>query len=191
MVEERSKTHLALICEYLQSKYNLHETNTKILNDAQKAVLYNEISMKTNHKKLYKFQENPLANMKDSSVWLKHGNNPPQLEAKLCLLQDRNIFGGETGMCHHCRGAAKTVDHLATKCDRMLASSYTRRHNEVLKCLHMLVCNKYGLKMSKRIGSHSVQQITENEQAEVRVDTRIRGSIQVKHNRPDIFIYDK
>ena len=45
--------------------------------------------------------------------------------------------------------------------------------------------------MSKRIGSHSVQQITENEQAEVRVDTRIRGSIQVKYNRPDIFIYDK
>ncbi|KAF7684795.1 hypothetical protein TCON_0030 [Astathelohania contejeani] len=39
--------------------------------------------------------------------------------------------------------------------------------------------------------SHSVQEVMENEKAEIRVDTRIRTDILIKNNRPDIFIYDK
>lgn len=52
------------------------------------------------------------------------------------------------------RAAVKTVDHLATKCDRMLCHDYIRRHNEILKCIHLTLCNKYGSKNSKKLRSH-------------------------------------
>lgn len=60
----------------------------------------------------------------------------------------------------------KTVDHLATKCDRMVGHDYTRRHNEVVK---FLLCKKYGLKNSKKVRAHSVQEIVSNNLAEIRV----------------------
>ena len=44
----------------------------------------------------------------------------------------------------HCGRANSTVDHLATKCDRMLGYDYVRRHNEVVRCIHLGLCNKYG-----------------------------------------------
>ncbi|KAI5176572.1 hypothetical protein PAEPH01_2370, partial [Pancytospora epiphaga] len=47
------------------------------------------------------------------------------------------MFGGETETCPHCKKRSKTVDHLATQCDRMLYHDYTRRHNEVVRCIHL------------------------------------------------------
>ncbi|KAF7684614.1 hypothetical protein TCON_0200 [Astathelohania contejeani] len=74
----------------------------------------------------------------------------------------------------------------------MLGHDYTRRHNEVLRCIHLLLANKYVFKKSKKkLRCHSVQEVMENEKAEIRVDTRIRTDILIKNNRPDIFIYDK
>ena len=101
------------------------------------------------------------------------------------------MFLGVTSKCQHCNEAFKTVDHLATKCDRILSHDYTRRHNEVIKCLHLLLCIKYGIKTSKKLSTHSVQKKVSNEFAEIRVDTRIKTDIKINKNRPDIFVYDK
>ncbi|TBU20062.1 hypothetical protein CWI38_0139p0050 [Hamiltosporidium tvaerminnensis] len=68
------------------------------------------------------------------------------------------------------------VYHLAARCEKMQVLGYTRRHNEVF---------------SKRIRSHSVQEILDNEYAEIRVDTRIKNDVKIRNNRPDIFILDK
>ena len=63
--------------------------------------------------------------------------------------------------------------------------------NEVLRCIHLQICNKYGLTKNKKIRNHSVQECIANNRVEIRVDTRIPTGIQVKYNKPDIFIYDK
>ncbi|TBU12610.1 hypothetical protein CWI38_0697p0050 [Hamiltosporidium tvaerminnensis] len=73
----------------------------------------------------------------------------------------------------------------------MLGHDYTRRHNEVVRCIHFLLLNKYKFKSSKRIRSHSVQEILDNEYAEIRVDTRIKTDVKIRNNRPDIFVLDK
>ena len=73
----------------------------------------------------------------------------------------------------------------------MLGHDYTRRHNEGVRCLHLLLLNRYKFKSSKRIKSHSVQEILDNEYAEIRVDTRIKTDVKIRNNRPDIFILDK
>ncbi|KAF7678787.1 hypothetical protein TCON_2573, partial [Astathelohania contejeani] len=123
---------------------------------------------------------------------MKYGNVDPRAEGIYCYIQDRNVFWRDNSLqCQHCGKAKKSIDHLATGCDRMLGHDYTRRHNEVLRCIHLLLANKYGFKKSKKLRSHSVQEVMGNERAEIRVDTRIRTDILIKNNRPDIFIYDK
>lgn len=66
-----------------------------------------------------------------------------------------------------------------------------QRHNEIVKCLHLLLCNKYGFENSKKLRTHSVQEIIDNENSEIRVDRRMQTDIKVQHNKPEIFIYDK
>ncbi|TBU20794.1 hypothetical protein CWI38_0022p0140, partial [Hamiltosporidium tvaerminnensis] len=136
-------------------------------------------------------RKNELVSVSDSSRWLKRGNIRPRNEAVFCYIQDRNVFWGADGVCQHCGKSGKTVDHLATRCEKMLGHDYTRRHNEVVRCLHLLLLNRYKFKSSKRIRSHSVQEILDNEYAEIRVDTRIKTDVKIRNNRPDIFILDK
>jgi hypothetical protein len=73
----------------------------------------------------------------------------------------------------------------------MLYYDYMRRHNEVVRCIHLCLCIKYGLKPSPRMRNHSVQEIVANENVEIRIDTRVRTGIKIEANRPDIFILDK
>lgn len=60
-----------------------------------------------------------------------------------------------------------------------------------MRCIHLLLSTKFGFKKSKKIRSHSVQEIIDNENAEIRVDTRIRTDVKIQNNRPDIFVFDK
>ncbi|KAF7682913.1 hypothetical protein TCON_1869 [Astathelohania contejeani] len=123
---------------------------------------------------------------------MKHENIDPRAEGIYCYIQDRNVFWRDNALqCQHCGKAKKSIDYPATGCDRMLGHDYTRRHNEVLRCIYHLLANKYGLKKSKKLRTHSVQEVMENERVEIQVDTRIRTDILIKNNRPDIFIYDK
>ncbi|KAL6120364.1 hypothetical protein NUSPORA_02915 [Nucleospora cyclopteri] len=73
----------------------------------------------------------------------------------------------------------------------MLAFDYTRRHNEIVRCIHLLMYLRYGLKSSKKIRNHSVQEIVCNEEIEIRVDNRIKIKVNIQCNKPDLFIYDK
>ncbi|TBU11092.1 hypothetical protein CWI38_1390p0010, partial [Hamiltosporidium tvaerminnensis] len=191
-VENNNKTHLALIKGFLKVKYRLvEEVTKKSLEEAQLAKLYNEIEKRKLHSKLYNARKNELVSVSDSSRWLKKGNIRPRNEAVFCYIQDRNVFWGADSMCQHCEKSGNTVDLLATRCEKMLGYDYTRRHNEMVRCLHLLLLNRYKFKSSKRIRSHSVQEILDNEFAEIRVDTRIKTDVKIRNNRPDIFILDK
>ncbi|TBT98863.1 hypothetical protein CWI36_2195p0010, partial [Hamiltosporidium magnivora] len=137
-VENNNKTHLSPIKNFLKIKYGLEEEVTKKkLEEAQLANLYNEIKNRKLHSKLYNARNNELVSVNDSSRCLKKGS------VKL-------------RMCQHCNQSRKTVDHLATRCEKML-----------------------------------VQEILDNEYAEIRVVTRIKTDVKIRCNRPDIFILDK
>ncbi|TBU00327.1 hypothetical protein CWI36_1674p0010, partial [Hamiltosporidium magnivora] len=118
----------------------------KSLEEAQLAKLYNEIEKRKLHSKLYNVRKRKLVSVSDSSRWLKRGNIRPRNEAVFCYIQDRNVFWGADGVCQHCGKSGKTVDHLATICEKMLGHDYTRRHNEVVRCLHPLLLNRYKFK---------------------------------------------
>ncbi|XP_029657115.1 uncharacterized protein LOC115231179 [Octopus sinensis] len=94
-------------------------------------------------------------------------------------------------LCSHCKKCKKTVDHLATQCGKMLNSDYLRRHNEVVKCIHLHLCRTYGIKRGSKLKTHSVQSILSTQNVEIRVDMSIMTETKVQSNKPDIFVYDK
>ena len=131
------------------------------------------------HQKLYRARENEMASITDSTVWLRHGAHRARDEAALFFVQDRNIFLGVEAQCPHCGVAKRTVDHMATHYE------CTARHNEVVRCIHLAMCNRYNLVRRKRLRTHSVQETISGEEATIVVDTRVRTDVKVKHDRPD------
>ncbi|KAK1349313.1 hypothetical protein LUQ84_001492 [Hamiltosporidium tvaerminnensis] len=132
-VENKNKTHLALIKGFLKVKYRLVEKVTrKKLEDDQLAKLYNEIEKRKLHSKLYNARKNELVSVSDSSRWLKRGNIRAQNEAVFCYIQDKNVLWGADGMCQYCGKSGKTVDHLATRCEKMLGMTTP---DEIMKWL--------------------------------------------------------
>ncbi|KAF7683993.1 hypothetical protein TCON_0797 [Astathelohania contejeani] len=76
---------------------------------------------------------------------MKYRNINFRAQAIYCYIKHRNVFGRNDALqCQHYGKAKKSIDHLATGCDRMVGHDYTRRHNEVLRCIHLLLANKYG-----------------------------------------------
>ena len=62
---------------------------------------------------------------------------------------------------------------------------------KVIRCIHLLLCKKFKFIKTNKIISHSVQEVFENDQAEIRVNTRLIADIKVSHNKPDIMVIDK
>ncbi|KAF9764639.1 hypothetical protein NGRA_0403 [Nosema granulosis] len=73
----------------------------------------------------------------------------------------------------------------------MLGHDYMQRHNEVVRCLHLLMAKKYRFPRNTKVRTHSVQEVMTNDNAEIRVDTRVATDAKVTHNKPDILIVDK
>ncbi|TBU06252.1 hypothetical protein CWI38_2610p0010, partial [Hamiltosporidium tvaerminnensis] len=76
-------------------------------------------------------------------------------------------------ICQHCNESGRTVDHLATRYEKMLDHDYTRRHNEVVGYLYLLFRNKFKLNSSKRIRIYSLS-----------LDTRIKTDFKICNNKP-------
>ncbi|KAF7684152.1 hypothetical protein TCON_0653 [Astathelohania contejeani] len=159
-VEEQEKTQLSLIKNYLRLRYSLEDVSVKSVINAQRNSLYGKINNKKLYEKLYRARLNDQINLKDFSTWMTHGNNNPCAEALYFHIKIE-IFSGENPLIHASIVAKKkkTIDHLATGCDRILGHNYTQRNNEVLRCIHLLLMNKYGFKKTKKLRSHSVQEI--------------------------------
>ncbi|KAF9763044.1 hypothetical protein NGRA_1558 [Nosema granulosis] len=73
----------------------------------------------------------------------------------------------------------------------MLGHDYMQRDNEVVRCLHLLMAKKYRFPRNTKVRTHSVQEVMTNDNAEIRVDTRVATDAKVTHNKPDILIVDK
>ncbi|TBU13016.1 hypothetical protein CWI38_0559p0020 [Hamiltosporidium tvaerminnensis] len=121
---------------------------------------------------LYNSRKNEILSVGDTSGWPKKSNIGSYDETVFCYNQHTNVFR-----------ELENVDHLTTRCEKMLGHDYTKRHNEVGRCIHLLLLNIYKFKSSKRIRCHLIQEIFDNEYAEIRVDTRIKTDICILDNR--------
>ncbi|XP_029655289.1 uncharacterized protein LOC115228998 [Octopus sinensis] len=192
--EKARASHLGTIKAYLLAKYGFEServVDVKGLIKVQKESLIKKINLKVLHKTLFQALDNPHVDVKSSTTWLRYGNNSPRSEELFTYLQDRNFFWNRFKVCPHCKLRCLSVDHIATKCGRMLYHDYTWRHNEVVRSLHLMLCNKYGIRRSRKLRTHKVQSVVENARVCIKVNTSIHTSILVQHNKPDIVVQDK
>ncbi|KAG0435393.1 LINE-1 retrotransposable element ORF2 protein, partial [Dictyocoela muelleri] len=178
--------------ESLRVKYELPDDtqiNMKSLNDAFQRKLIKEIKTKEVHNKLFN-DFNAQNEIKDSSVWLKRGKLGPRTEANLCNLQDRNIFYNKS-KCIHCKNVTSTVDHLATRCEKMLHYDYKKRHDEIIKIIVISLLNKYTENKIKHYKYQRTKSVYETNNLKITVDIPIKTDVLISDNRPDIVVINK
>lgn len=125
-----------------------------------------------------------------SSFWLSKGNISPKQEGSLMLLQDRNLFWINKQRCKSCDAPAN-VDHLASRCSKLVTHEYRRRHDEIVKCIGLKIARNYMLTKAKGVGKFAIGDILDNSKAKLFYDKRIDVRTQCKHNRPDLLLIDK
>ncbi|EKX73433.1 reverse transcriptase domain containing protein [Theileria equi strain WA] len=196
-IENEDLTHMSRIEGFVRRKYeNVNNGGLRIgddnINEMQRRSLFHSLSQKRCHPIFFKqLNGDNLIDRKESALWLTHGNISARDEAAYCALQDRNIFMGNYDKCKHCKGATATVDHLATCCERKLAFDYTRRHNEVLKCVSLHLCRMFNLIKRKKIKGYVMQETVTDGTNELRIDTAVKTDARITNNRPDIQLYDR
>ena len=191
-VERKRATHLGTIKSYLKEKYNLGEVEKEALVEKQKKSLEEKTNLKVLHRKVLQTLGDPLVDTRESSSWLIHGNLSPQEEAAYCFLQDRNVFFMEPGaMCGYCGKERKTVDHMATHCTKLVDYEYTWRHDEVVRSIHLLYSNRFGIKKCAGRGAHKVEKVVENSRVCIKSDVHIRTDLKLTYDKPDIVVHDK
>ena len=188
--EYMCSSRLAGINSELESKYGTVSDKTSILNQ-QKIRLRDKIMTKSFHSQLFKSLCKDYVSVKASSTWLNKGNISAREEGALSLLQDRNLFWLNGEKCLACNEERRTVDHVATRCRRLVPHEYTRRHNEIVSCLSLKLAKSMGLSNFKRVRDFKIGAVTESATAKLWVDTHIKTSVHVKHDKPDIFALDK
>ena len=187
-IERALKSHFGLIVEYLTSKYQLTETTTKQVRQAQARDRIEKIKQKRMHGVLFENEERHV-DTQNSSLWLKKGNISPQEEGMLCKLQDRNLFHN-IQTCPHCHMGNMTVDHLATNCGKLLNHDYKKRHNDIVRNIHFMFARKYGLQKSARLKNYKVQNVISNQRVRIKSDIPIITETRIDNNKPDLLIHD-
>ncbi|GIX61409.1 reverse transcriptase domain containing protein [Babesia caballi] len=176
-------SHASLITTYLHDKYGLtirdNEAIPKTiqhLRKLQNRSLYNEVDS---------------VDLEESTLWLRKSMLTPQEEAKLINLQDRNLQWMSSKKNHKKCGKYLDVEHLASKCDRLLHTDYVRRHNEVARRIHRTLAKELGVKNIKKVERYKIDDRKFTKNGWISYDMSIHTEKKVQFNRPDIIVADK
>ncbi|GIX64582.1 reverse transcriptase [Babesia caballi] len=176
-------SHASLITTYLHDKYGL-------------TIRDNEAIPKT-IQHLRKLQNRSLYNegidsvdLEESTLWLRKSMLTPQEEAKLINLQDRNLQWMSSKKNHKKCGKYLDVEHLASKCDRLLHTDYVRRHNEVARRIHRTLAKELGVKNIKKVERYKIDDRKFTKNGWISYDMSIHTEKKVQFNRPEIIVAD-
>ena len=90
--------------------------------------------------------------------------------------------------CRLCKKNNETVEHMLTACPMVSSSLYLEvRHNYVAKLVYEKILQKYQIENK----SKQPLKIISNEECEVWWDEKVLLPAGVKHNKPDIIVWDK
>ncbi|KAG0435394.1 Retrovirus-related Pol polyprotein from type-1 retrotransposable element R2 [Dictyocoela muelleri] len=176
---------------YLRNKYAMEESspiNNTSLTYAFQIKLVNQIKNKGKHGKMFIDMNKPLK-IADSSVWLRRGKLDPVTEANLCNIQDRNLFF-ENELCRHCKRTKTSVDHLATRCEKMLHYNYKKRHDEILRIIVISIINSISSNPIKHIKYVKLKNVYDFKDYKILIDIPIRTDTIIKDNKPDIVFFN-
>ncbi|KAG0435486.1 Retrovirus-related Pol polyprotein from type-2 retrotransposable element R2DM [Dictyocoela muelleri] len=178
--------------ENLRKKYQIPENipvNINNLNEAFQRILLSYINKKEMHNRLFNHITS-INQINDSSIWLTRGKLNPMTEGNFCNIQDRNVLYYKN-KCSHCKNSSASVDHIATRCEKMLYYDYKKRHDEIVKIIIISLLNKHTSKKIKYYKYQKIRSVYEIDNLKILVDIPIKTDIIIKDNRPDIVVINK
>ena len=186
--ENESNSRLSKILPEIGDTYGENIKSIPDLKEAQRSKLVELNEKKPVHTNSIR---NRRTSALDSSLWLRKISISPQEEASLALLQDRNLFWINKKEWRLCPGMLNTADHAATQCYRRVQSDYTRRHDEVVRCIGLSIARRFSLASSGHIRNFKTRSVMENEKAKLVCDQHVLTDVKVQHNKPDLLLIDK
>lgn len=130
-----------------------------------------------------------------SSLWVRSG--------KVASVVARNVIAAQEGCllvraaptcktanknCRKCGKSWETADHVVTHCSAWLPTLYVYRHDLVAQRVHYRLCIQAGLKPPHY--SQKVPGVMTNKGYKLMWGQPIQTGALVKHNKPDIVLYD-
>lgn len=138
-----------------------------------------------------------------TNQWLKNGNLQPETEGFALAIQDQVIntlnyskFIMKTNIpsdkCRKCHTMPETIQHITNSCPILVSTQYKERHDLIAKIIHREIGIKYKLtKDPLPYYKYTPTTILENEKYKLYWDVTLQTDKTVKHNRPDITLFDK
>ncbi|KAG0435466.1 LINE-1 retrotransposable element ORF2 protein [Dictyocoela muelleri] len=179
------------LAENLRSKYEIKEETVitgEQLTNAFQIKLIKQIKRKGKHGKTFQ-DDSPALKTNDASIWLRRGKLDPKTEANMCNLQDRNVFY-TIKKCPHCKTTNISVDHLATRCEKMLHFDYKKRHDEIVRVIVISILNTISQNPTKHIKYMQLKNVYDNKDYKICIDIPIRTDTIIKENKPDIVFFN-
>ncbi|XP_045480892.1 uncharacterized protein LOC123685281 [Harmonia axyridis] len=142
-------------------------------------------------------------NKRESLTYLRAGYLFPETEGRMVAIQDQviptrsyieNMTGRNipTDKCRKCLQATESVQHITSSCPILAPTDYTQRHNAMARVYHPAIAKRCGLirNLKKPFEYHPIG-VLENDNFKLYWDTFIHTDRPIKHNRPDIMLFNK
>lgn len=110
----------------------------------------------------------------------------PSARAKLKTCR---VCGPSNGDIEHPNAALETIVHIVSICPHWRDTLMVRRHNAVAREIYFELCKWAGLRTVHY--REIIEPIIENQNIRLCWDVRLATPISIKHNRPDITLFDK
>ncbi len=118
------------------------------------------------------------------------------------LREKLNLFNNSTKQCDEnqsyqsknvwlCGNRNETIDHIISKCSKLVQKEYKTRHNWVGKVIHWELCKKFKFDQKKKWYLHNPESIQENETHKLLWDFEIQTDHLISTRRPDLIIVNK
>ena len=160
---------------------------------------------KPNHGYFEKSRNEKLNNIdyKLSWAWMESNSLSSQVEGYIITLQDQEIYTKTTRKhheknpikkqeietrCRMCKQENETLQHILDCCPAISSNLYLQdRHNPIAKIVYDQILDNYGIENK----SNPPLSILTTTDCDIWWDEKIKVPNAVKHNKPDIILWDK
>lgn len=108
--------------------------------------------------------------------------------------QEGSLYGNarsreKSELCKRCKKAKEISQHIVSGCEFFRATIMLERHNSVCQTLYFALCKRFGLPMVHH--TQCIPGVSENGKIKVLYDLNIVTKTKLKHNKPDIVVFNK
>ena len=188
---EMVRVHGHLPCEEaVDPKVFKRERKDKLKSDWQEKELHGQFT-----------KEKESINWEDSWCWIKKGDLKAPTEALICSAQEQSLRTNyvkyhidktvDTPLCRMCGQRGESVNHIISECSKLAQREYKRRHDNVARYVHWMLCGKYKLGRADAWYNHHPDGVSENENFKILWDVNIQCDRIIEARRPDILVLNK